>query len=252
MVWANGGHTPRWSGTEREQRAGQAAEEVGFGTCRGEREADAAGGLDDPGGDFQETKTQRRELGSGQFPGFGNGVAHGKHQPISGGMENEADLVGKRRTAAGAIGGELRLVQLDQIFGLAARAIQAVVDPFGRADIKAGDDEADVDAEHRRLNTGDGAPFAIPGLGLVAGLGIAAQNSQVLDGASRADVVGDLVDFSGERLGARQTEDVVDTVVLAPRHRLRPSIVRVATERNSRLLPSRADVPYQAAKMSTD
>src|SRR6476469_4683512 len=125
----------------------------------------------------------------------------------------------------GAIGGELRLMQLDQILGLAARAIQAVVDPLGRADIEAGDDETDVEAEHRRLNTGDGASFVIPGLCLVARLGIAAQNSQVLDGESRADVVSDLVDFSGERLGTGQTEDVVDAIVLAPRHRLRPSIV---------------------------
>src|SRR5450631_2506522 len=246
------GHTPRRSRTEREQRAGQAAEEVGFGTCRGEGETHAARGFDDTGGDFQETKTQRRELGRGQFPGFGNGVAHGKHQPISGGVENEADLIGKRRTAARAIGGELRLMQLDQILGLAARAIQAVVDPLGRADIEAGDDESDVEAEHRRLNTGDGAPFAIPGLCLVARLGIATQNRQVLDGASRADVVSDLVDFSGEWLGTGQTEDVVDTVVLAPCHRLRPSIMLVATERNSRLVPSRADAPYQAAKMGTD
>src|SRR5512132_4335186 len=115
-----------------------------------------------------------------------------------------------------------------QILGLAARAIQAVVDPLGRADIEAGDDETDVEAEHRRLNTGDSAPFAIPGLCLVARLGIATQNRQVLDGASGADVVGDLVDFSGERLGAGQTEDVVDAVGLAPRHGLRPGIVPVA------------------------
>src|SRR5713101_9822168 len=240
---------PRRSRTERQQRAWQAAEEVGFRACSGEGEAHAAGGLDDAGCDFQETKTQRRERGSGQFRGFGNGVAHGQHQPISGGMEYETNLVGERRTAAGAIGGELCLMQLDQILGLAARAIQAVVDPLGRADIEAGDDEADVEAELRRLNTGDGASFAIPGLCLVAGLGIAAQNSQILDGASCADVVGDLVDFSGERLGARQAEDVVDAVVLAPRHRLRPSIVPVATERNSRLVPSRPDMPYQAAQM---
>ena len=53
----------------------------------------------------------------------------------------------------------------------------------------------DIEAEHRRLNTGDGAPFAIPGLCLVEGLGIAAQNSQVPDGAPRADVVSDRVDF---------------------------------------------------------
>jgi hypothetical protein len=85
------------------QRAWQAADQVGFGTCRGERKANAARGLDDTGGDFQETKTQRCELGSGQFPDFGNGVAHGQHQPISGGVENEADLIGERRTATGAI-----------------------------------------------------------------------------------------------------------------------------------------------------
>ena len=109
---------------------------VGLGTCRGERKANAARSLDDPGGDFQETKTQRRELGGGQFPGFGNGVAHGKHQPISGRMEHETDLVGERRTAAGAIGGELCLMQLDQNLGLAARAIQAVVDPLGRQSLE--------------------------------------------------------------------------------------------------------------------
>lgn len=166
-------------------------------------------------------------------------------------MENEADLVGERRTTAGAVGGELRLMQLDQTLGLAARAIQAVVDPLGRTDIEAGDDEADVEAEHGRLNTGDGAPFAIPGLCLVARLGIAARNSQVLDGASGGDVVGDLVGFSGERLGGGQTEDVVDAVGLAPRHCLRPGIVPVATERNSRLVPPRPDMPYQAAQKGT-
>lgn len=67
----------RRSRAERQQRTWQTAEEVGFGTCRGERKANAARGLDDAGGDFQETKTQRRELGSGQFLDFGDGV--GKH-----------------------------------------------------------------------------------------------------------------------------------------------------------------------------
>ena len=59
---------------EREQRAGQAADEVGFGTCGGEGETDARCGLDDAGSDFQEAQPQRRELGGGQFLGFGNGV----------------------------------------------------------------------------------------------------------------------------------------------------------------------------------
>lgn len=98
-----------------------------------------------------------RELGRGQFPDFGNGVAHGQHQPINGRVENEADRFGERRTATGAIGGKPRLIQLDQIFGLAAHAIESVVDPLGRADIEADDDKADM---------GDGASCAIPGLAL--------------------------------------------------------------------------------------
>ena len=65
------GRTPRRSRTERQQRAGQAADQVGFGTCRGKRKANAARGLDHTGSEFQETKTQRRELGSGQFPALG-------------------------------------------------------------------------------------------------------------------------------------------------------------------------------------
>jgi hypothetical protein len=85
------GRRPGRLRTEREQRAGQAAEGVGFGTCRGERKASAARGFDDTGGDFQETKTQRCELSSGQFSGFGNSVAHSQHQPISGGVENEIE-----------------------------------------------------------------------------------------------------------------------------------------------------------------
>src|ERR1700692_1137102 len=63
------GRMPSRLRTEREQRAGQAAEEVGFGTCRGERKANAAGGLDDTGGDFQEKKSKGRGLGSGQLHG---------------------------------------------------------------------------------------------------------------------------------------------------------------------------------------
>ena len=104
------------------------------------------------------SKTERRSVANSAIThtqDFGNGVAHGRHQPISGRMEHETDLVGLRRTATGAIGGELCLMQLDQVFGLAARAIRTVVDPLGRADIEAGDDEADVEAEHCHLNTGD-------------------------------------------------------------------------------------------------
>jgi hypothetical protein len=72
----------------------------------------------------------------------------------------------RRRKSGGISANKMRLIcaistRVCQYPGGHARAIQAVVDPFGRADIEAGDDEADVEAERGRLNTGDGAPFAM-------------------------------------------------------------------------------------------
>src|SRR4029453_4186554 len=58
-----------------------------------------------------------------------------------GGLDWRAPNGGGRRAGAGASGGKVLFMQLDQIFGLPAREIQAVVDPLGRADIEAGDDE---------------------------------------------------------------------------------------------------------------
>jgi hypothetical protein len=42
-------------------------------------------------------------------------------------VQDEAHLIGERRAAAGAVGGELTLVHLDQVLGLAARTIEGVV-----------------------------------------------------------------------------------------------------------------------------
>lgn len=61
-------------------------------------------------------------------------------------MQDEANLVGDWRAARRAIGRQLRLVQLDQVFRLAACAIKRVVNPFGRAVFDVGDAEADVEA----------------------------------------------------------------------------------------------------------
>src|ERR1700692_2906592 len=99
MGWANGSARPAGYGPSGSSAPGKLRKRSASGHAAANVKATAARCLDNTGGDFQGTKTQRCELGGGQFPGFGNGVAHGKPQPISGGMENEADLVGKRRTA---------------------------------------------------------------------------------------------------------------------------------------------------------
>jgi hypothetical protein len=57
---------------------------------------------------------------------------------------------------------------------------------------------------------------------------IAAHHGRVLERTFGSNRVGDLVDLSGERLGAGQPEDVIDAVVLAEGHRLGAGIVAVA------------------------
>ena len=54
---------------------------------------------------------------------FGDCVSDGEDQPVRGGRQDQAHLVGERAAAAGTIRGELSLVQLDQVLGLAAGAI---------------------------------------------------------------------------------------------------------------------------------
>ena len=43
------------------------------------------------------------------------------------------------------IGGELGLVQFDQVFGLAPGAVEGLIDVLGRTGVDAGDDEADIE-----------------------------------------------------------------------------------------------------------
>jgi hypothetical protein len=49
----------------------------------------------------------------------GISVAHRQDQPVGGGVQDQAHLVGPRAAAAGAVGSQLRLAQLDQVLGLA-------------------------------------------------------------------------------------------------------------------------------------
>ena len=63
----------------------------------------------------------------------GHGVAQREHQPVGGGVQDEAELVGERALAGGAAGGELGLVLLDEVLDLSARAVDPLVEMTGRA-----------------------------------------------------------------------------------------------------------------------
>ena len=80
---------------------------------------------------FKRRSRRVGKLGSGECVRFGDCVSDGEDQPIRGGMQDQAHLFGERTAAAGAIGDELGLVQLNQVFGLAAGAINRLVNMLG-------------------------------------------------------------------------------------------------------------------------
>ena len=67
----------------------------------------------------------------------------------------------------------MQLVRLDQVLGLAAGAVDLLVEPARRAR-EVGDDEAAVAALGRGLDPGDHLPLDVPGLGGIAELAVAA------------------------------------------------------------------------------
>jgi hypothetical protein len=67
-------------------------------------------------------------------------------------VQDETELIGAGAAAGGAVGGELGLVQLDEVLGLAARAI--VVEVLGRT-LEGGDDVARIEAAGGGFAPGD-------------------------------------------------------------------------------------------------
>src|SRR5262249_664540 len=61
--------------------------------------------------------SRRRMVANSAFASacaLGDRIAQREHQPIGSGVHAEAHLIGERRATAGAVGGELTLVHLDQ------------------------------------------------------------------------------------------------------------------------------------------
>lgn len=58
--------------------------------------ADARGSFGNAGAELEEAQPERGELGFAQAICRGHGVAQRQHQPVGGGVQNEADLVGDR------------------------------------------------------------------------------------------------------------------------------------------------------------
>ena len=107
-----------------------------------------------------------RVANSAQASGIlrGHGIAQGEHQPVGRGVQDEAELVGERALAGGPVGGELALVQLDEVLGLAAGAVDIFIEMAG-VSAERGDDVAGVEAARGGLQPGDDPAFAVPRTG---------------------------------------------------------------------------------------
>ena len=167
-------------------------------------------------------------------------------------MQHKADLIGQGGAAAGAVGGELALVQLDQVLGLATRAVEGVIEPFRGAGGQVGDHAAYVEPQRRGLDPGRDPAFASPRLGAVAEFGIAPQHRHLFLGMPDADIVGGLVEQPAQNGIAGQAEDIVDGVGLAPRHHFGASVVAIAADCQLRGGPVATDAAHQAADMTSD
>jgi len=129
---------------------------------RAKSDANAAWRFGDAGADLNERQAQRIELSFGQGFGFGDGVSHREHKPVGGGVQDQPHLIGAWRAARGAVAFELGFVQLDEVFGLAARAVELGVKLLGHAGFEAGHDVANVQAQRGRLDAGGHAAFDRP------------------------------------------------------------------------------------------
>ena len=238
------GTPPRRSGSRGREPARQHAEQGGVGAGRDEVDAHAGGLLHHPGADLEQSSADGGELGPGEVHPARHRIAEREHKPVGGGVEDQAELVGERALAGGAVGGELGLVLLDEVLGLSAGAIHPFVE-MARLAGERGDDVARVEAAGRRLEPGNDPARAVPRSGGVIEAGEAAHLVGAGLSVAQLDVVGGLVGEGVQHRIPRQAEDVVDAVVLAPRHRLGPAVMAVAPEGQPGARPVAADAPRQ-------
>ena len=118
---------------------------------RGESDADARGGLDDACADLHQADLQGGELGALQRRRVRDGLLDGPQQPVGGGVQGQAQLVGGGAHARCPVALELGLVELDEVLGAPPIAIVELVEPFRRGAFQRRDDGADVEPEGGRL-----------------------------------------------------------------------------------------------------
>ena len=163
----------------------------------------------------------------------------------------QPQLVGQHRGAAGAVGEQAQLLLLDPVLHFAAGAVQVLVQAPGVGALRrqAGDHEPRVRPLGQVLRLAHHAPDAGPAVQRAVAEVPAAPGR--LPGAPGLGPR--LAQLRLQRRGqppvARQTQHVVDVVVLAPAHDRLAAEPRVAAHQDPRLRPARPDVRHDPIQL---
>ena len=122
-------------------------EQFGFGMTGRVGEPDAAHAFLDADRDLEEPQPQGGELGPGQIADRRDGVARSRASASRRRCAGRGGPGWRRPAARGAVGGEMGLVGLDQVLGLAAGAVEGLIDDARADGSDVGDHEADVETE---------------------------------------------------------------------------------------------------------
>ena len=152
-----GARCPGGQGGRLTARPASSSQLVLIGVAGRQRDLDAGGHLGDAGGDLEQRDADGVELGIAPERQLRRQATQRQHQPVGGGVDHQAELVGGRLGAGRAIRREVQLVGFDQVLGLSARAVDLLIEMLGGAG-EIGDDEAGVGALRSGLDAGDDAP----------------------------------------------------------------------------------------------
>lgn len=139
------------------------------------------------------------------------------------------------------------LVRLDQVFHLAARAVDFLVERLRRT-FQVGDDKPAVGPLGRSLDAGDDGTLDLPGLG---GIREGRETADFVIAAVEArqrGVVGQIGDAGAQHRVGGQAEDVGDAVALQPVHGLMAGVVAVAAYHDVDARPAGPDGAHHMAQ----
>src|SRR5271165_1759876 len=90
---------PRRSRSYCTEASGERTKDHAIGTRCRQEDTDAGRALDNTSGDLDQPQSQGCKLPSSERRALGCGLTHGKHEPIGGGVKDQAELIGPRLAA---------------------------------------------------------------------------------------------------------------------------------------------------------